>query len=217
MSGCTNCNTNNEYQWTSLNSSEFENCTECFDVLQNDEMYGYNYLKYGPNFQYYMIPEPINNVNSNGLQMQQCYTEAPQNVGRWRVCNGPYVKLSNQKKIWNSVRVPASEYTMNKASLTVYNGLKSWNRPSDRNEYSNTTRNVPSHGNSTKKSLTRMRPGACSAPGKGVDIKHNSYDRYLAKLKGKGPLRSQKQPVKQPIKGNKTKYYGIAYSNSCFC
>jgi hypothetical protein len=44
-------------------------------------------------------------------------------------------------------------------------------------------------GNSLKRTKTRLRPGALSPGGVGVDIKHNSYDRYLARIKGKGPLR----------------------------
>lgn len=188
-------------------------CDECFNIDENVS-YGTNILNYGANFPYYTVQKP--EYYTLG-KPKFCWNAPKKFVGRWRCCEGPYVKLNNQKKIWNTVRVPASEYTMNKASLTVYNGGKSWNSQSDRNKYSNTTRNVPSHGNSTKRSLTRMRPGACSAPGKGVDIKHNSYDRYLAKLKGKGPLRTQKNSEEPANKGNKTKYYGIAYSNSCFC
>jgi hypothetical protein len=192
-------------------------CTDCNDMKEN-ELYGINYLKYGPNFPYYMIPAPIDNENPDGLKMQQCYTEPLQVVSRWRSCNGAvHVKMNNQKRIWNTVRVPSSEYTMNKGALTVYSGKKSWNSQSDRNQYSNTIRDVPSHGNSTKTSLTRCRPGACSAKGKGVDIKHNSYDRYLAKLKGRGPLRTQKNNVNPAIQGNKTKSYGIAYSSLCYC
>lgn len=34
-------------------------------------------------------------------------------------------------------------------------------------------------------SLTRDRPGSQAPGGSGVDIKHNSYARYLARLKGK--------------------------------
>lgn len=45
--------------------------------------------------------------------------------------------------------------------------------------------NVPSRGNSVRTTLTRHRPGAASADGKGVDIKHNSYDRYLLRKKYK--------------------------------
>tara|TARA_Y100000816_G_C26096092_1_gene580116 strand:+ start:919 stop:1521 length:603 start_codon:yes stop_codon:yes gene_type:complete len=197
----------------------------CDDCNEQNLVYGYNYLKYGSNFPYYMEPAPVTDENSqtnpnenpNKINMQYCKTAINQNVCRWRTCIGPYVKLNNQKKIWNTVRVPASEYTMNKSSLTVYDGRKSWNKPSDRNEYSITKRNVPTRGNSTKRSITRMRPGSTSAPGIGVDIKHNSYDRYLAKLKGRGPLRTEKENIIVPKNGNKNRYYGIAYSNRCFC
>jgi hypothetical protein len=69
-----------------------------------------------------------------------------------------------------------------------------------------------------------MRPGSMSAPSsavqgsKGVDMKHGSYDRYLAKLKGKKPLRTQTQLSTAnvvPQYGNKTRVFGIAYSDTC--
>jgi hypothetical protein len=37
--------------------------------------------------------------------------------------------------------------------------------------------------------VTSSKPGSQTPGGKGCDIKHNSYDRYLNRLKGKGPLR----------------------------
>jgi hypothetical protein len=45
------------------------------------------------------------------------------------------------------------------------------------------------HASSTRSVITRLRPGALSPGGLGVDIKHNSYDRYLNRIKGRGPLR----------------------------
>jgi len=42
---------------------------------------------------------------------------------------------------------------------------------------------VPSRGNSLRHSVTKLRPGALSAGGVGVDIKHDSYERFLRKLK----------------------------------
>ena len=54
---------------------------------------------------------------------------------------------------------------------------------------------VPSRGCSTKRTLTRVRPGALSPGGEGVGIKHGCYERYLNKLKGQlreGPLCKQK-------------------------
>ena len=44
--------------------------------------------------------------------------------------------------------------------------------------------NVPTRGNSTRSTITGNRPGAMTPGGQGVDVKHGSYDRYLAKKKG---------------------------------
>jgi hypothetical protein len=88
-----------------------------------------------------------------------------------------------QKIIQNVVRVPSSLYTMNLASLTVYRplGFKmiGWNQMSDRL--------IPSiqKSKTSLKSSKSSRPGALTPGGVGCDIKHNSYDRYLAKMKGK--------------------------------
>ena len=54
-------------------------CTDCNDMKEN-ELYGINYLKYGPNFQLYMIPALDDNENPDGLKMQHCYTEEPKRV-----------------------------------------------------------------------------------------------------------------------------------------
>ena len=90
---------------------------------------------------------------------------------------------------------------------------------------------VPSHGNSTRSSITRDRPGSMRPGGKGVDIKHGSYARYLARLKGKGPLRTQQVTtigtniknasnqqqaqaiaIANNVYGNKTRSFGIVKS-----
>lgn len=144
--------------------------------------------------------------------------------------SGSY-NIINQKRIWNTVRVPESEYIMNLGSLNVYQQPSAdyanvnWNQYSDRalpgNSMVSKITIVPSHGNSTKSSITRLRPGSLKPGGKGVDIKHGSYDRYLARLKGKGPLRTQQNTNITPKKGNKTKSYGIVASTnkvgSCLC
>lgn len=125
--------------------------------------------------------------------------------------NPNYWKLINfNKKIQNTVNVPSSLYMSQLSSLNVYinsrcnnanpevcgvNGLPNpqagtWNQSSDRifparSQLLYTFNNTPSRGNSTKSSITRNRPGASSPGGRGVDVKHNSYARYLARLKGK--------------------------------
>lgn len=106
------------------------------------------------------------------------------------VCSDGITQMQTQKIIRNMVRMPASLQTLNVATCNVYNTANSalainWNQMSDRNVSHVQRVVVPSRGDSTRRTLTRARPGACSAGGAGVDVKHGSYDRYLARLKGK--------------------------------
>lgn len=126
--------------------------------------------------------------------------------------NDPASRYQKLKLIQNTVRVPSSIYTMNLGALNVYekpdleyrvlevNGANlliapgvNWNQMSDRRNPH--IQKVVSGsgstygGNSLKRTLTRLRPGALSPGGVGVDIKHNSYERYLNRIKGKAPLR----------------------------
>jgi len=88
---------------------------------------------------------------------------------------------------------------MNLGSLAGYQnpnktrGNVPWNQMSDRAEPSVQKANA-NGGNtigssSTRHSVVRLRPGSMSPGGVGCDIKHNSYERYLNRLKGKAPLR----------------------------
>jgi len=132
-----------------------------------------------------------------------------------------------QKRIQRTVRTAASDYALSLVPQHVYDpvllaagaGAIPWNQASDRAVAGVVARNVPSRGsNSARSSITRARPGACSAPGKGVDIKHGSYDRYLAKLKGRTVGRScVGAPVAVAVAGNKTQYYSVANSSSPAC
>jgi hypothetical protein len=96
--------------------------------------------------------------------------------------------------------VCASLYTDNKSALAAYQlpGPETygvcWNQQSDRPFPSVQKATVPtgfgqSQLNSRRHSVTSGRPGCQTPGGIGCDIKHNSYDRYLNRLKGKGPLR----------------------------
>lgn len=150
--------------------------------------------------------------------------------------NSPSQRYQRLKLIHNTVRVPSSIYTMNLGALNVYEepdkkyrqGVN-WNQMSDRKEphiqHSTSSGGNPG-GNSTKRSVTRLRPGALSPGGSGVDIKHNSYDRYLARIKGKKPLRQESTPAifkendipfnrANPIYGGKVFKLGIIDKCSC--
>jgi len=105
-------------------------------------------------------------------------------------CNDGASQYQKEKIIRNMVRTKSSLYTMNLATCNVYNNENSvknvnWNQSSDRNVAHIQKNVVPTHASSTKRTITRNRPGAGSPGGVGVDVKHGSYERRLARLKGK--------------------------------
>lgn len=151
------------------------------------------------------------------------------------VCNGNPLcewnkKKTTQKKIWGLVRQSSSSYLGTISSVTVsgpLHGMHSnkplavfsgvnWNQSSDRNVASVEQRHVP-------RNKTRLRPGSfAGGNGKGVDIKHNSYARFLARKKGKhlttranlsqGP---DTPNLDTPIQGNKQ--YLLGLDNCYYC
>lgn len=162
--------------------------------------------------------------------------------------DSPASQYQKQKIIQNTVRVYASLYITNLAALSAYqkplNNYQNieqagtyylnaprvnWNQMSDRAKPSvqvvKTGSGSAYGSNSTKHTIVRNRPGAMSPGGIGVDIKHNSYDRYLNRLKGKGPLRRGAVPTNFapyipfnrafPIYGGKTFKTNII--NECNC
>lgn len=148
----------------------------------------------------------------------QLYFGPLQYFGRCRGCNNnlaandPASQYQRQKIIQNQVRVMSSLYSMNLKALNAYqrpitipetiatNGVDlllapgvNWNQMSDRRlphrQNVKTASGTNPGGNSVRHVVTRLRPGALSPGGVGVDIKHNSYERYLNRIKGKAPLR----------------------------
>ena len=111
-----------------------------------------------------------------------------------------YQKL---KLIQNTVSVYGSLYVDNLGALTAYKkpindpskGLYGvcWNQMSDRPVPSVQRASIPTGYatalNRRHTSVTSSKPGSQTPGGIGCDIKHNSYDRYLNRLKGKGPMR----------------------------
>jgi hypothetical protein len=163
--------------------------------------------------------------------------------------NNPASQYQKQRLIQNTLRVASSLYTMNLAGLTTYRHPLTkpqiveqagtpyyvppeinWNQMSDRPVPSiqkvKTASGSTYGASSTKSTIVRNRPGAMSPGGIGVDIKHNSYDRYLNRLKGKAPLRRGRIPATyglpyipftlvDPIYGGKT--IKTAIINDCDC
>ncbi len=101
---------------------------------------------------------------------------------------------SIQKNIQNQSRVSSSLYTSNLSSLNVSKdihndsgGLGLWNNSSDR---------IYDYKNSNNKN-------------KGVDVKHNSYDRYLARKKSQYLKSETYSSSVKPLFGNKTMKFGL--------
>jgi hypothetical protein len=192
----------------------------------------------------YQTKEGSTQVYGGGPCAVNCNRNCNQNLAS----NDPASQYQRQKLIQNTVRVYSSLYTMNLAGLSGYQKPLNkpqlveqagtsyiaparvyWNQMSDRARPSNQTTKVASgstyHTSSTRHTITRDRPGAMSPGGVGVDIKHNSYNRYLNKLKGKAPLRRGIVPPNYgtPIPFNRAypvyggKVVKTAIVNGCDC
>ena len=126
------------------------------------------------------------------------------------------IREITQKRIQHQVGTSSQNYISNLSAFTIRGGSK--NNPilkpnkgffgvnqiqmSDRNKLHIQTRYVPTRGNSTKSSITANRPGSMGPAGNkavGVDIKHNSYDRYLGRIKAKN-LQASWNPKDDPYK-----------------
>jgi hypothetical protein len=138
------------------------------------------------------------------------------------VANVAAAKAITQKRIWNQVRTGSSMYTMNLASLTVAeNRLASnknvnWNQMSDQVLAAKQPSINSSHGNSLRQTLTSDRPGAATPGGSGVDVKHDSYARYLNRKKASNLKTQTTNIATKALNGNKTNMTGLL-ANSINC
>ena len=111
-----------------------------------------------------------------------------------------------QKEIQNQLHTSSSNYTEVISSLNV---SKDINNSSSKKPWHNASDRAQPHGQISTNINTSQKEN------KGLDIKHNSYSRYLAKKKS-GTLKTQKTQTIQPLplKGNKTKYYSLTTQNN---
>jgi len=134
---------------------------------------------------------------------------------------------ARQKRIWNQARVSQSEYLITRAAWSVVGGRENfantangaqypyvnWNQMSDRRQPHQQTAYHPSRGNSTRTTLTGIKPGACAPAGKGVDVKHDSYARYLARKKSRALKIKPADYNAEANFGNKTQPYNITINH----
>ena len=128
-----------------------------------------------------------------------------------------------QKRIWQQVRTGSGIYTMNLAALTggaaiLASGSNvNWNQRSDQVLASVQPAISTTRGNSLRHTITSDRPGAGSPGGTGVDVKHDSYARYLNRKKAKN-LKTQTQNVAPvALYGNKTSMNGLLTDSANCC
>jgi len=173
----------------------------------------------------------------DGILDIECNCSGKINYGivQCKACNGcgdgnctPEDTTIIQKRIQRQVRVYSSQYTSALCSMNVIGnsinkpkiqfGLVNWHQMSDRAVPGKQTRYVPGrNSSSTKSSTTWLRPGSMGPAGKGVDIKHASYDRYLSRLKAnnlKQGLTDTTTPSNKLV-GNKTTNYGLVFGCKC--
>jgi len=132
--------------------------------------------------------------------------------------------VAEQRRIWKQSRAAESSYLGVLSSLTVPGGLRNrpknrfamvnWNQMSDRAVPSIGTAYIPTHGSTTRGSSVTHRPGCGGFAGVGVDVKHGSYARYLARLKAPN-LRTERATCAEgkagraPRTGNKRRMVGM--------
>tara|TARA_A100001015_G_scaffold301129_1_gene387527 strand:- start:289 stop:831 length:543 start_codon:yes stop_codon:yes gene_type:complete len=132
-------------------------------------------------------------------------------------------KIYIQKQIQNTVRVPASLYKADLAALTVkgqqISGPNS-NKPLPK--YYNVNESQASDRNRLhfQQSIPnpKLRPGKLAPGGTGVDVKHNSFARVLARRKAQNLITTpQTTPPLNLFRGNKVQKFAIVNSNQCQC
>jgi hypothetical protein len=111
-----------------------------------------------------------------------------------------------QKEIQNQLHTSSSNYTQVISSLNV---SKDINNSAHKKPWHNASDRAQSHGQISTSIKTSHKDN------NGIDIKHNSYSRYLAKKKS-GTLKTQNTQTIQPLplRGNKTKYYSLTTQNN---
>ena len=190
-----------KFTGTDLSGNSFNTCKECCEILESLKRVRGDCHQGENETGFY-------NTNCSSMDCKNCSmcSDCNQNSGcSGRVCgtncgskNAVASYKAKLKKIQKTVRVSSSEYSMNKSALNVFSGLnvnKTAGNASDRMESANVPLRLqtPRHPSSLSRTKFSLKPGAMNVGGVGVDVKHNSYARYLAKKKGGRALRAEQQ------------------------
>ena len=141
-------------------------------------------------------------VNSNCATATATATASSARCNSECINNSSLYKIGVERRINKQVSQPGSQFTDSYASLIIAKNILQnkeavinssfWGSKNNLRGQSDralpstkpTYINVPTRGNSTKTTITSNKPGGMAPGGAGVDVKHGSYHRYLAKKKG---------------------------------
>ena len=141
-------------------------------------------------------------------------------------------EISTSKRIQGACRVPSSLFTMTKACMNVASAASANLKSAKRKHNEALARlqliegegidiNIQSleEALAEKSQASRDVELASAAYYSYKNFKHGSYDRYLARLKGRGPLTTQPTNNVAPVKGNKSRMIGLMpnCTKSYFC
>ena len=179
------------------------------------------------------MPFQVSSCDCNGGPIPtvvQCKTCATGGISD--TIRSPLWVEANQRILQKQVRAPSSQYADSLAAMTVRgsfvgpknnnpipsNSGVNWNQSSDRARPGFMKLYVPSRGNSTKYSITRCRPGSSAPGGVGVDVKHNSYARFLNRKKA-GVIRQQPKfdTPQTEAEGAYYTQYSLLQNSVCKC
>jgi hypothetical protein len=168
------------------------------DIIRNKKIYFNNKANY--------LIHPFSNVTNCTTKFNNEKPEYQYKKPNVPAINGEtdFDISATQKIIQNTVRVPASLYSNNLASLHINSDNLGTNKP-----WHNSSDRVQAHGPNSNSASSSTKQNY------GVDIKHNSYDRYLGRKKSQN-LKSDKEGT-SPVNystwptywGNKTYKFSI--------
>jgi hypothetical protein len=181
---------------------KFYDCVECEKIGYNDciGQNTSNVIK-SNGFIYYQTP-PSKCIS--------CMNQTPEDSYE--------IKNAIQRQIQNTVRVPTAQYLSNLGSLTVIGDNA--NRPTLSTNGVNANQSSDRAILSVQRPIAnpRLRPGRLAPGGVGVDVKHNSFDRILARRKAQNIQTDNISiPQHMPLQGNKRQAWSIVNPNSCQC
>ena len=184
----------------------------------------------------HLCPDPSNiyqhcrNLCIDPVIYQSRYVACPSN------CISNINLKTIERLIQNQSRVPESQYADVLGAVTIANNYITdpfipanassvWGTQNNMRNLSDRRvphgmnyTNVSTRGNSVNSTITSNRPGGMAPGGKGCDVKHDSYARYLGKLKGqKMALVSKNIVVPKPKAVINNKSYGFSLVNTSRC